>query len=92
MNAKSLKRNDGERKEILIAPLKLPRVSVQRFLRFNFSNLRSNRPVGFGVPILAARMASRHFIYKHALVVSRREVARLPWARTDRLQQLHHLL
>jgi hypothetical protein len=66
-NAKLLKRNDGERKGILIAPLKLPRVSVLKFRRFDFSYLRSNRWVGFGAPILAARMASRHFIYTHAL-------------------------
>jgi Bacterial PH domain len=53
-----LKRNNEACKGILVAPLKLPRVSVPRFLPFNFAYLRSNRWVGFGVPILAARMAT----------------------------------
>ena len=50
-NAKSLKRNDGERKGILIAPLKLPRISVLKFLRFDFSYLRCDRWVGFGAVV-----------------------------------------
>ncbi len=36
-SAKPLKNNMRERKVILIAPLKLPRVSVPRFLQFDFS-------------------------------------------------------
>jgi hypothetical protein len=64
---KSLKRNDGERTGILIAPSSsLVFLDFAKFLRSVFSAHCLGGKVGFGVPILAARMASRCFIYIHA--------------------------
>jgi hypothetical protein len=65
---KSLKRNNGERTGILIAPSSsLVFLDFAKFLRSVFSAHCLGGKVGFGVPILAARMASRCFIYIHAL-------------------------
>ncbi len=59
-NAKSLKRNDGTREGILIAPSKLPRFSRSPgFLHCSFLPHRLEQEVGFGAKFRTARMASR---------------------------------
>ena len=87
-NVKSLKRNERACKGILIAPPKLPRF----FSGVEILHPLFVRNVG-SVSRFAARMASRHFINQplHSRVL-RREGARLPWAHTSRLQQLHSFL